>query len=126
MSKRRAVIIPLILMVLSLILLFSKNASSSRKSSSDQVNTMSSQSDNDKGWTINQLKAIQIADQELVRHYPDKKIKDGVVYEIEGVSGFESIYTVLYSPQPVIFDRDIRITVDISSGSVLSYDQHVE
>ncbi len=73
-----------------------------------------------------QLQAIRIADIELLKRVPGKKLEDGQVYVVQSVSGTGAEYTVWYVPEPLTFDRDIKITVDISSGTVITYDQHME
>jgi hypothetical protein len=91
-----------------------------------------------KEWSGDQKKALEIADAELAKHFPDKKWKmykidaDGneslereVSYEVEDIYGSGSIFTVWYSPQHIT-DKDIRITVNITDGTVVEYDQHME
>jgi len=84
-------------------------------------------------WDSDQLKAIEIADMELIKHFPVGITKSEIPYKVVGVYGQErpsttqhQLYTVFYSRPHGPTDSGIHVVVDTDDGRVISYEQHAE
>ena len=85
-----------------------------------------------KNWNPDQQKAIEIADQELLKHFPDKK-KFEITYEVISVIGHErpsntlnQLYTVIYDLPLGPTDQSITILVDITDKKIIGCSPHME
>ncbi|OGC05786.1 hypothetical protein A2230_00595 [candidate division WOR-1 bacterium RIFOXYA2_FULL_36_21] len=119
MGKILAIIIVVFFICGSLFLYITKNSEKSAKVfSPNYINKI---------WREDHQVAIKLADQELIKHFPDKK-NFGIEYKVEQVLREEnpSIYEVVYNLPMGPTDQRIVIVVDIIDGKVMSYTKHHE
>ncbi|MDO8428638.1 MAG: hypothetical protein Q7S92_05495 [Candidatus Diapherotrites archaeon] len=81
-------------------------------------------------WTQEQKKAIQIADQELEKHFPNKK-NFGIEYKVTNAIGHSSpsntlnkLYTVMYDLPNGPTDQSVSILADITAEKVIRFERY--
>lgn len=83
-------------------------------------------------WNKDQQKAIEIADKELIKHFPDKKNFE-IEYKVTYVIGLErpsntlnQLYEVVYDLPMGPTDKGVSILVDITTEKLVQYTPRVE